>query len=270
MQQTRHSLPNSQHATQAVARRQYGLGYRCKRDWHQLRAHVYSLPMFNSVNEEERFRDWALPGHSANWWKSHTNVFYILLLPENNMYQRCNKQWSLRMNVLWWNNVLSSIWLVPNQFKFKFFLWRVCTGTLATAANLNRKGFTNGTCARCKKLETVRHIFWHCKIVAKWWKWAEYKWYTTWGVQITKYKLTFAKVNMQHDNALQFALHSFRIWFLWFIWSMRNLEIFEKNTGFNHTVPMRVIRDMMIEDAMVLKDKDFRDRVMHVLNKLIV
>lgn len=251
-----------------AVRRSFRLGQLYRNAWHLLCTIIYKVQVPHAANlQEDRFRDWASPHVNCNWWTTKTAQFYVMLIEPVPFDIKCNAIWSMHKSNEWWCHKLNSVWTILLDFKFKLFLWRLFSGSLANAALLKEKGFTDGKCVRCKKHETIKHAFWFCCTVHNWCNQLLGHLHDCFGYKFNRFQFTFGTFTIAAEET-QILFQFIRCWFLWFIWIIRNKGVFEMQNLYTAGFPKHALTQKITQDALALGDATLRTKILKQIQKM--
>ena len=234
-----------------VVRRRHGIGMQYRRPWHLICTFVHRLPIPMVDNGEDRFRDWALPQSTTDWWKAGTSTFYYMFVPTIDWSERGYQTWHVTHDNKWWIQTLNKLWHSPLCLQARIFLWRVFVGGLPLAAKLRQRGFTDGLCPRClKSQETARHTFWYCPLVLEWWRQLCSVVYHSTGLKLTRHKFTFhSTVYPAYEH--EWLITHVHYWFLQVIWLTRNAALHSGHILYGAGLPTKRLQTYLLEALLV-------------------
>ncbi|XP_018510447.2 uncharacterized protein LOC108869886 [Brassica rapa] len=122
---------------------------------------------------------------------------------------------------------VKDIWSGLFSPKLKVFLWSTIQKALPTGENLQNRGITSDlTCPRCKKTETVMHIFFNCTFARKVWEAVPLRQAIPISAEdtITSMMVKFRRALCLPPTGVQNPILP---WILWSIWTARNKLLFE-------------------------------------------
>lgn len=141
----------------SVAKSRYHLGIPYRTAWHHMCCYVFNLKVPLTPHLGDRFKDWAVPGSTKDWWTTHTFDFYALVRTSHTVSARCASFWQIYREESWWVHRLAQNWSQSLDLKARVFMWRMLIGALLLATVLQARGFTDGLCPRCSQFkETAR------------------------------------------------------------------------------------------------------------------
>lgn len=111
----------------------------------------------------------------------------------------------------------SSIWKLKVLGKVKYFLWRACTNSLPTKANLmKRKNVADSTCHRCRRQpEDIMLALWGCEAVKHVWCY-DFRWINDFEASQGTFFDLVGRI-LQKPRVLEIFANT-----AWFIWTHRN------------------------------------------------
>lgn len=234
-----------------MVKRRYNLGPQYRIPWHTLCTYVHRLPVPVTDNPTDRFRDWALPTGTTNWWKAGTSTFYDLLIAPATWADKGIKLWHITRSEKWWIKVLAQTWHMHLNLQSRVFLWRVYAGGLPLASILMERGFTNGKCPRCHAAkETARHAFWFCPTVQEWYRQLRALLLALTGISLNRLQFTFGLDSypaVQHN----WLITHIRFWFLQVVWLTRNEALFSGRLLYGAGLPVYQLRTYLMESFLV-------------------
>ena len=146
------------------------MGMQFKISWLDLYTYVFNLQVPHTIDLTQRFRDWRLPSSFVNWWTGTMAQFYEMLAPHMDLSDRGSQSSTVHKSHQWWEKRLLQIWSTSMNLHSRVLLWRVLMVALPIASTMQRRGFTNVLFPQCQaRTESMRHVFWYCSIVPKWW-----------------------------------------------------------------------------------------------------
>ncbi|KAL0004665.1 hypothetical protein SO802_012226 [Lithocarpus litseifolius] len=106
------------------------------------------------------------------------------------------------------------LWKIQVPGKIKHFLWRACTNSLATKANLvKRKIVTDATCSRCSgSHEDTLHSLWSCCALKEVWE-VDFGWISGSGWAVSSFTELVKLVFTRPDLVPLFAATAWSVWF---------------------------------------------------------
>ncbi|KAL9279821.1 putative ribonuclease H domain, reverse transcriptase zinc-binding domain-containing protein [Arabidopsis thaliana] len=140
------------------------------------------------------------------------------------------------------------VWKLQTDPKIKVFLWKVLSGILPVAQNLNGRGMNvDATCQVCGELgESTNHTLFLCSLARQIWALSDYPspagGFSNGSVFSNLYHLLENKDN----KAWPFNLRKSFPWIVWRIWKNRNNLIFE-GTSFSALDSVNKIREDVVE-----------------------
>lgn len=254
----------------AVAKSRFQLGIPFRRAWHVLCCFVFKLQIPLTQNLQDRFRDWALPASSKNWWTAQTKDFYSMLRVTVDIKVKGDRFWNTNRESEWWKQRMSQNWAQKLNLKGRLFCWRLLLGALPlTTVMQNRgKGFTDGLCPRCKKFkETARHAFWYCSDIREWWHQLRQIVFVHTGYRIKQFQFTFGLLKTASTEHTWLFTH-LRFWFFWMIWTARNEALHNNINLFPTGLPWVKLKLKLMEDAHSHPSTSLRNKLIRVLSTM--
>ena len=234
-----------------MVRNKFKLGPQYRIPWHELCTFIHNLQVPTVLNETDRFRDWALPVGTPNWWQAATSHFYNLLTPSMQLSDRGVRMWHLTRSHAWWVQILANVWKMQINLQSKVFMWRLYAGGLLTAEKLLSRGFTDGKCPRCRKAkETLRHAFWFCPTVLEWWNQLKTIMQRTTGISLSRYHFTFA-LKLPPAPQHVWLINHVRYWLFNLTWLTRNEALFNGITLYSAGLPIHRLKTYLFEAFVV-------------------
>jgi len=207
--------------------------------WREL---LSRLDHINLVDEDDEFR-WNL-GQSGHFSvKSHYQALIHSDTP--NLHKR--------------------LWRIKAPLKLKVFLWYLRRGVILTKDNLAKRHWQNKTCCFCHKSETIKHLFFECRLARM-----------VWGlIHLAFGILRPSSVSNMFGNWLggfdktlrNIALLGAAVT-VWSIWLHRNGIVFEKKTS---SSPLQVIYSIShwLRTWAVLEKEDLQTTVVEASRSLV-